>query len=530
MLERKDISLIALPVLDHKLDMKGLEAKREGFARRMQEHAFAAICRASGYEPDPPPSSESVTNKYTFNNVRTVRLNQEHTSAQGKSRSALEFFQSNGSSEKTIHLSLPTADEGLTAITGTDNPSFDKITETMCHPACIGGNIPNSGMNQLRMVDALKDIDPAIRLHFLTPSGTKIMDILENARKTMNGSLSVHSLDLPAMRKGLHIPVRYLHEGNRASTAMFNSAGPSVDDIRGSLEPYEKILRRSTVFSPDPRYGAGNGIIKLIPTSAAMSHVSLNDGYTLFVNQEELLRLCKQNNIVDSHDDKDWLPSVLRDNDFDQDALRVVNDRLVKMHKCMRGHGSYKGDQRHKRMAQIGKTDGAILDLFENENGMTALHTCALSEAMSDRVIDLAGSTRVSKHLMETTGRGDAASAAALLDEVSPKLLLQWWQQQNKNIYLKLSKQQTEVFHLVLPSIMSRIHAKVVHFCPDSNFFEVLDAKGYKRLLQEGISVASTMAAQYDVGRSLEPQILHDIITACTTAIWRVHGTDFVQN
>ncbi len=530
MLERKDISLVALPVLDHKLNLEGLNAIREGFAERMQEHAYGAICRASGYEPHPPPSSELIRNKHTFTGVKTVRLDAQHASALGRERPALEFSQPNGTSDNIMHLGLPTDEEGLADITGKEHPTFEDIVQTMCHPACIGGNIPNAGMNQIRMVDALRDIDPAIRIHFFTPNGTRIMDMLEEARHTMNGSLHVHGLDLQSIRKGLHIPVRYLHEERRSSTAMFNSAGPTVEEVRESLKPHADILHHSSVFTPDPRYEAGNGRSRLIPTSAAMPHVSLKKGQTLFVIQEELLRLCMQNGIVEPHAHEDWLPSVLRGNQLDADALHHVNQRLLKLNTIMGTGMSVHHDTEHRRMAQVGRADGAILDLFGNEQGMTALHTNVLTPEMTDRVIELSGSTRIAKHLEETTGRGDAASAAALLDELSPKLILHWWCHRRGEMHLQLTAQQEQVFRVVLPSLMSRIHAKVVHYCPDSNFFEALNAEGYKRLLDEGVSAAVSMAAQYDARQAHEPQVLHDEKTGCSTAIWHVPGTGGMEN
>lgn len=512
----KDVSYIALPVWDNAFDSERLNPRHTDFVTQMRALTYAAVCDANGHAPMPPPSSKVLQNKLTFEKADASRLPEDHPAALGKGRPAIAF-NLNGSGTK--YLGLPTPDEGLIEVTGSDNPDFERVLQKVCKHPELGGNIPNSGLNQVRMLrSVLAEIDPALRLHIITPS-KRITEMILEERQGIEDVLHAVELEGLEERKGLHIDIHFLHEPQGHSyngvTAMFNSRGPSADTVRSALEPHEALLQQSTVFSPDPRYVRHENV-RMIPTTAAMKEVDPADGHGLFMNESELRAFCMHRGIIGKNTPDDWLPGAIRNGMLDHDAIQTASASLGCLSRSM------KNTQGARRLLQTGLVDGAQYEMFSANHGTDIMYTSPFEEETEDRIIEIIGSNKVGRHLENKTGRGDAASAASLIDLVDSGLILKWWNHHHADEKTNLSPEQERVFHRTLASIMSRFHSKAVFYCQDPNFFHAMDNASYRRLFEQGVQIALGLARQYTSANKLAPQVLHDTSWDISCVAWSV--------
>jgi hypothetical protein len=503
--ERQHIGIIAnSSVADHKADIPGLEERVRGFGHAFQDAAYQLMLRANNFPPHTTPPTQALRNKIP---IDRTQLRHDNGTV------GIDLHEG----ETAHQLWLP--HNGIEHIFPERPVTESEVTRRLFQPPTIGGNVANVGLNQLVMAEALQPVLPKLTLDFYVPEHGVLRGVLEEIHDRVNGLVHVHGLPDIHERFGLHIPLRFLHEGDRMQTLMLNRRGAAAEAVNAMLRDGTDVTRQEfvRVFATDYLPVLYGSPVSLLPTSASIDRLPLQTNQALLVSGSELRRiLASQGHTFPPAHEQNILPAIAHQGAEIQIAhQQLVNARGRALHSSLQ-------PKHPGRLAQIGLEDGRSVDMYVAGNDLIiAEHTQPHDDGI-DAMIHAANSPHVGRHLEETTGRGDAASAATLLDLAEPTKLLAWWKQDAVGSYPNLSDEQVRSLQFVLPGVMSRLHAKLVQYCLDSNFGQALTAEQYQNVLRFGMHIALQNIAAFDRPVGTHINTAFHAASGIATSIWKM--------
>lgn len=503
---RTHIGIVAnSSVADHKADITGLEQRVRGFGHAFQAAAYQLMLKASKHPPHTTPPSQALRNKIPVDRTRIVRA-----------------------SDDTIGLQLDEGDtphelwlpqHGIEQIFPGRVVDEAALTRELFQTPTIGGNVANVGLNQLVMAEALQPVLPDLTLDFFVPEHGVLRGTLEETHARVNGLVKIHGLPDIHERFGLHIPLRFLHEGDRMQTLMLNRRGASAESVNAMLRDGTEVTRQgfARVFATDYLPVLHGSPVSLLPTSASIDRLALQTNQALLVSGSELRRiLASQGHTFPPPHEQNILPAIAHQSGEVQAAhQQLVNERGRALYSSLQ-------PEHQGRLAQIGLEDGRSVDMYVVGNDLIiAEHTQPHDDGI-DAMIRSTNSPNFGRHLEETTGRGDAASAATLLDLADPTKLVAWWKKDVAGSYPELTAEQIRTLQFVLPGVMSRLHAKLVQYCLDSNFGRALTAEQYQNVLRFGMQIALQNITEFDRPVGTQINTAFHSASGIATSIWKM--------
>lgn len=526
--ENHGAAFLAFLVEDHKLSKEKLSPK---CFEVMQKMAFLAACYINKVPLDRELPQSFEKNKLTFSSAEYVQLPQDHPCAGGVARPGFRFTKPESEvrdgEEKYFYIGIPTEDEGLSPFENTP-PTFRDFMKRVSDEPCIGGNIPNAALNAALMIEALHFIDESLHIVIATPEKTSLSKKLEERMERMRDVLRIVLLSGVQPREGLHIPVEFLHNdesGNRAQNIMINSEGPSIPAILATITDIRAQLEQCMLYAGDHRLElhAHNGT-RMIPSTASRETLAPDSGEVLLLNTDEFAQFMRNADLWDQQDT--LLPvtntTIGTTSHVNLNKTNAAFRAIVRAFLAKQPEGKELESQ-PQRFAQIGMTNGMILDVFIVGSEILFLETSAMKEWLIKTLIECAGSESIGLDKTELTGRGDAAAAATILDSANPEKLLTWWKDKHTEMSeTELNSEQLMLLRMILPAVMSRLNAKLVHFTPGSNLFDAIDAEGYRRVLDLGMSISINLVMAKKGEVNSEPQLLEDETSLMKTTMWKI--------
>lgn len=510
-------AFLALLVEDHKLSKELPDI----FITTIQKMATLTACNVNKIKVNGKAPTSFNQNKITYSKAEPVQLEESHPYTDGIARKGFKFTKPKAEvvegEDPCFYLGIPTKEEGLPDTAG-DELSFHDFMKAVSDEACIGGNVPNAALNAALMTEALQPIDDSLEIIIATPDNTILSTKLSERIGRMNSALHVRLLSYAKPREGLHIPIG-------SQNIMINSESPTIEEIMTMIEEARTDLEECLLlYSGDHRLGLNstNSDTRLIPSTASKQSLTPNNAGVLLLNENELAVVMKNAKIWSADDVLLAVTNVETDT-INTSAIEKTNFAFRKIAEAFLAERPQKFTLENlpRRIAQIGMDNGKILDVFIVGEEILFMETSAMKDHLIDRVIECANSEKIQKGIIDKTGRGDAAAAATILDGVDPEKFLTWWGKNHSESSLDLSAQQKSLLRIMLSAVMSRFNAKIVHHTPGSNFFDSIDAEGYRGVLDLGMGIAINLVLDMQRPEDTEPQTLRDEASQMKTTIWK---------